>query len=70
MGIGFTEGLLIAAVVILLFGGKKLPELGKGMGEAIKNFKKGMKGEDDTEEKSKQSASLPSSKDDTQNKNS
>ena len=43
MGIGLTEGLLIAAIIILLFGSKKLPELGKGMGEAIKNFKQGMK---------------------------
>ena len=30
------------AIAALLFGGKKLPELGKGMGEAIKNFKKGL----------------------------
>lgn len=45
MGIGLSEGLLIAAVAILFFGGKKLPELGKGMGEAIKNFKKGMQDE-------------------------
>ncbi len=43
MGIGLTEGLLIAAIIILLFGSKKLPELGKGMGEAIKNFKQGMR---------------------------
>lgn len=43
MGIGFTEALLIAGVAILFFGGKKLPELGKGMGEAIKNFKQGMR---------------------------
>ncbi len=50
MGIGLTEGLLIAAIIILLFGSKKLPELGKGMGEAIKNFKSGMKGEDSKEE--------------------
>jgi sec-independent protein translocase protein TatA len=52
MGIGLTEGLLIAAIIILLFGSKKLPELGKGMGEAIKNFKKGMNegaGEDKTD---------------------
>lgn len=42
MGIGLSEGLLILAVGVLLFGGKKLPELGKGMGEAIKNFKKGL----------------------------
>lgn len=37
------EGLLILSVGVLMFGGKKLPELGKGMGEAIKNFKVGMK---------------------------
>ena len=43
MGIGFTELLIISAVALLFFGGKKLPELGKGMGEAIKNFKSGMK---------------------------
>lgn len=49
MGIGFTEGLLIAAIAILLFGGKKIPELGKTLGLSIKNFKEGMKG--DTEEK-------------------
>ncbi len=55
MGIGLTEGLLIAAIIILLFGSKKLPELGKGFGEAIKNFKQGMKDgekkEDDTKDK-------------------
>lgn len=54
MGIGLTEGLLIAAIIILLFGSKKLPELGKGMGEAIKNFKQGMRdgqGTDKAEDK-------------------
>ncbi len=50
MGIGLTEGLLIAAIIVLLFGAKKLPELGKGMGEAIKNFKSGMKGEETKED--------------------
>lgn len=48
MGIGFTEGLLIAAIAILLFGGKKIPELGKTLGQSIKSFKEGMKGEPDT----------------------
>lgn len=43
MGIGFTEGLLIAAIALLLFGGKKIPELGKTLGESIKGFKQGMK---------------------------
>lgn len=37
---GFFQILLILAIVVLLFGGKKLPELGGAVGEAIKNFKK------------------------------
>ena len=40
--IGATELILISAVVLLLFGGKKLPELMKGMGKGIKSFKEGM----------------------------
>jgi sec-independent protein translocase protein TatA len=43
MGIGFTEGLLIAAIAMLLFGGKKIPQLGKTLGESIRGFKEGMK---------------------------
>jgi sec-independent protein translocase protein TatA len=38
--IGTTELLIVAVVVVLLFGGKKIPELFKGLGEAIKEFKK------------------------------
>ena len=41
--IGTTEILIIAAVVILLFGGKKIPELFKGMADAVKEFKKSSK---------------------------
>ncbi len=36
--------MLLAVVVIVLFGGKKLPELGKGLGEGLRGFKDGMKG--------------------------
>jgi sec-independent protein translocase protein TatA len=36
--------ILIAIVAIVLFGGKKLPELGKGLGEGLKGFKDGLKG--------------------------
>ncbi|MBM4251748.1 MAG: twin-arginine translocase TatA/TatE family subunit [Deltaproteobacteria bacterium] len=39
----FWELVIIFAVVFLLFGGKKLPELGGAIGESIKNFKKGLK---------------------------
>lgn len=45
MGIGLTEGLLIAAIALLLFGGKKIPQLGRTLGESIKGFKEGMKHE-------------------------
>lgn len=40
--IGATEIVLISAVILLIFGGKKLPELMKGMGKGIKSFKEGM----------------------------
>lgn len=42
-GIGMTEILVIALIVILLFGGKKIPEFIKGIGEGIKEFKKASK---------------------------
>ena len=41
--IGVTEWLIIALIVVLLFGGKKIPELMKGLAEAIKEFKKASK---------------------------
>jgi sec-independent protein translocase protein TatA len=42
-GIGMTELLVILAIVLVIFGANKLPEIGKGMGQAIGNFKKSMK---------------------------
>lgn len=50
-GLGASELLLIALVVLLLFGGKKLPELMKGLGRGVKEFKDGMKDDSDKEEK-------------------
>jgi sec-independent protein translocase protein TatA len=47
---GGFELILILAVVLLLFGGKKIPQLAKGLGEGIRNFKKSVK-EEETEEK-------------------
>jgi sec-independent protein translocase protein TatA len=44
---GLGEWLIILAVVIIFFGATKLPQLGKGFGEGIRNFKKGLRGEDD-----------------------
>ena len=39
-----THLIVLAVVAVVLFGGKKLPELGKGLGEGLKGFKEGMKG--------------------------
>ena len=41
-GIGMQEILVIALIVLLLFGGKKIPELMKGLGKVVKSFKEGM----------------------------
>ena len=43
MGLGTTEILLICLLALILFGGGKLADIGKGMGEGIKNFKKGIR---------------------------
>ena len=43
--LGIWEILLILVVIALLFGGKKLPELGKGLGDGIKNFKNSLREE-------------------------
>jgi len=48
--VGITELLVILAIVLLMFGSKKLPELADGMGKAIRNFKKGIHSDDDEED--------------------
>lgn len=42
LGIGFQEILIIAIIVLLFFGGKKIPELMKGLGKGVRSFKDGM----------------------------
>jgi sec-independent protein translocase protein TatA len=49
--IGVTEVIVVAVVLIILFGGKKLPELAKGLAEAIKEFRNAFRGEDEKKEK-------------------
>lgn len=57
-GLGTTEIILIALVVLLLFGGRKIPELMKGIGKGVKSFKDGVQGvEDDLKEDKKGSTS-------------
>ncbi len=47
-GLGMQEILVIAVIVLLLFGGKKIPELMNGLGKGVKSFKDGMKEADVT----------------------
>ena len=49
--IGATELLVLLAIVLLLFGATKLPAMGKGLGEGIRNFKKALKGDDEPDSK-------------------
>ena len=54
MGIGnfgWTEGLLIAFLFLLLFGARRLPEIGQSMGKGIREFKKSLSGSSDEEPK-------------------
>lgn len=53
---GPMELLLILAIVVVIFGASKLPQLGRGLGEGITNFRDGLKGKDDK-------AALPKSDD-------
>ena len=49
-GLGAQELIVIFAIVFLLFGAKRLPEIGTGIGKALKNFKGGMKAVEDEKE--------------------
>ncbi len=46
-GIGTTELLIVFGIVIVIFGARRLPELGSGVGKAIRNFKAGVSGKDE-----------------------
>lgn len=49
--IGAPEIIIIAVVILLLVGGKKIPELMRGLGKGVSSFKKGLKDEDASEKK-------------------
>ena len=48
--VGVPELLIILAIVLLIFGYSRLPQLGKGLGQSIRNFKSGLRGGDDRED--------------------
>jgi sec-independent protein translocase protein TatA len=54
--LGLPELLVILAIVIVIFGANRLPGLGKGIGDAIKNFKDGMKDKDDKDENNRKTS--------------
>ena len=60
--IGIPELLLILLIVVIIFGARRLPELGKGLGEGIRNFKRGLGGKDAQDKKSDSDKQDPSSK--------
>lgn len=53
-GLGIGEAAIILVVCLLLFGGKKLPQLGSSFGKAITNFKKGLKDESSEQDEKQQ----------------
>jgi len=61
--VGPTELILIIAIVLLLFGGKKIPELMKGLGNGMREFKKASQGDND---KDKDEEKKPATKNDNQ----
>ena len=67
MRLGIWEIVIIALVILLLFGGKKIPELMKGVGKGVKSFKDGMNGvEDEAKDRSKTETKQETSKSDSE----
>jgi sec-independent protein translocase protein TatA len=50
-GLGMPELIIILVIILIIFGAGKLPQIGEGMGKAIRNFKKATSEKDDTEPK-------------------
>jgi sec-independent protein translocase protein TatA len=49
--LGMTEILVILLIVLVVFGARRIPELGRGLGKGIKNFTSALKGDDEEDEK-------------------
>jgi sec-independent protein translocase protein TatA len=52
-GIGMTEMIIVLVIVLIVFGAGKLPDIGKGLGQGIKNFKKAVGSQDDEDASAK-----------------
>jgi sec-independent protein translocase protein TatA len=52
-GLGFQELVIILIIVVIVFGAGKLPDLGKGLGQGIKNFKKAVSSQEEEDEAAK-----------------
>ncbi|MBX3182635.1 MAG: twin-arginine translocase TatA/TatE family subunit [Polyangiaceae bacterium] len=59
MAISPLQILLVALIILILFGASRLGDIGKGLGEGIRNFKKGISGDDDEEPSSKKAKKEP-----------
>lgn len=57
--LGFTEIAILLLILVLFFGAKRIPEIGASIGKGIKEFKRGLKTEDEVEPPSPTDASLP-----------
>jgi len=60
--VGPTELLLIALIIVIIFGARKLPELGKSLGEGIKNFRKSVSSKEKEDESSSDKPEPPAKK--------
>lgn len=68
--LGTTELLLLGGLALLIFGGKKVPEMMRGLGQGVREFKKGMKEVEDDEVKSTDEDHIkPTSLEETDNQN-
>ncbi len=61
--VGPTELILIVLIIIIIFGARRLPELGKSLGEGIKNFKRSIGGKEEKEKETQEDKSKSDSKD-------
>ncbi|HYN20302.1 MAG TPA: twin-arginine translocase TatA/TatE family subunit [Thermoanaerobaculia bacterium] len=57
--LGFSELIVVFLIIIVLFGATRLPQIGRGLGEGIRNFKKGLKTDEDGPEQLEEKTGTP-----------